>query len=258
MNLGVAFFSLPLLSVWVQADTLPGTLHLVQITAVSNGVTGTVSELIPDSGGSDPQFWSLSSPSPWTIMDSSGSVELGTIDSMSITLFADPEVDLTFSLRNGDRVNPTAFSIQTTTIQFAPIFQPEALAAASISITDGLGSPAGVAVTGGFPDGKLYQARYSTDELINTGTAFANLVSSLSVPFGQTLSEDKPGGGLYSSISGPVYMMEAEYRFTLSAGDQASGTSAFIIVPEPCTLLLGVAGAGIAMLRRRRPATIAD
>jgi hypothetical protein len=45
--------------------------------------------------------------------------------------------------------------------------------------------------------------------------------------------------------------MQAQYSFTLSAGDQGSATSNFLIVPEPAGLALLVLG-GIAVFARRR------
>ena len=117
-------------------------------------------------------------------------------------------------------------------------------------MTQGAGSPDGVSITGMFPDGKAYQARYSTDAIIDTNTLFANLCASMSTSgLGYSETEYLPALG-YSSLGTTVYMMEAEYDFVLSAGDQASGTSAFVIVPEPATLSIFVLGC-LAFRRRR-------
>jgi MYXO-CTERM domain-containing protein len=58
---------------------------------------------------------------------------------------------------------------------------------------------------------------------------------------------DNTGGWL--EIPGAVSSMQVEYSFVLSAGDQASGSSNYAIVPEPAGLALLVVGA--ALVRRR-------
>ena len=95
----------------------------------------------------------------------------------------------------------------------------------------------------------MYQARYSTDGIVNTGTVFANLDDSMSHVLGMSMTQYMPAIG-WADLNTTVHMMEAEYDFILSPGDQASGTSAFIITPEPATIAMLLVGFGL--LRRRR------
>jgi hypothetical protein len=55
-----------------------------------------------------------------------------------------------------------------------------------------------------------------------------------------------------SSIAGLVTDIQAEYQFTLSANDSASGTSRFEVVPEPVAMHLALLGIVGLLLARRR------
>lgn len=177
---------------------------------------------------------------------------LATIKDLSVTMDADPQVDLSFAVTNGSLTDPILFNISTATISFGGIPNAQAAATASLTLTQGAGSPAGASLTGLFPNGKAYQARYSTNSVIDTNTVFASLDPSMSFLAGLGMSETEalPALGM-SNLDTTVYMMETEYKFVLSAGDQASGTSAFLIIPEPATLSVFALGALLLGLRRR-------
>ncbi len=239
-----------------QADPVwtasPFTAQLIEITATSGGRTSSFSEMFPVASFTGVFDWQL--PSAIALSDAGGS--LGQIDYLGLRLDADPQVDLSFSVRNTSLVSPTFFSIKTTTLMFPGINPAEGVASASFTLTNGIGSPTPGAAAAGSFGGKIYEARYSTSSGVNTGTVFADLVSGFSVPsLGGSMTE-QTNGGSFVLVPGTIYMMESEYSFILSAGDQASGTSTFVIlpaqvIPSPTASVLGLIGCGLVALRRR-------
>jgi hypothetical protein len=190
--------------------------------------------------------WSL--PSATAVYNNYGS-QVGTLKQLTITSNADPYVNLFFSFENSTALTETVTF--TNTLAFTPIVNPNAYATAAITLTsDGNGATAG----GLFPGGKTFQATYN-----GGGTVFANLVSGFSIAgdTSNTNSERFPASGTVP-IVGTVSDITSAFNFTLTDGDQASGTSRFEVtpgVPEPITLSLLVMG-GIGVLVRRNRRTI--
>jgi hypothetical protein len=226
-------------------SAVPATLNIIQVQATSGGHTATFEQVFPVSSIDGVLPWAISSP----VTLSDGSYNLATIKNLQVTFNADPQVDLAFALVNGS-TSTVSFDIQTATILFDGIPNAEAAAGASVTLTQGAGSTAGGSIAGLFPNNKVYQARYSTNDISNTKTVFGSLVPSMSFSngLGLSASEGLPATGTVS-LGTTVYMMESEFKFTLSAGDQASGTSAFVITPEPASMML--LALGVCLLRRR-------
>lgn len=225
-------------------SAIPQTVSIIHVTATSGGHTSTFDQVFPvsDQGGFNGHYgWALQAPR--TLGDAS-------IETLKVDFDSDPQVDLEFAITNDSLTNDIYFEISTARIAFAGIPNPEAAALASVTLTQGAGSAPGATITGGFPGGALYQARYSTDGIMNTADVFAALVSSFSTDLSDARTDMSPLSGM-SVIPATVYMMETEFKFTLSAGDQASGTSTFLITPEPASLaLMGLAG--LLLIRGRR------
>jgi hypothetical protein len=177
------------------------------------------------------------------VLDQKVSILDGFIDSLKLTVNTDPEVGIEFGVRAGS--STTTFSIISDVVLFDPLVNPIAYASAGVTLTDRTPT-AGATITGLFDGGKTHQARY------NSSTVFANLVKGFSISSGTvTASEDKPLSGT-QIINDTLTSIESEFRFKLSAGDSASGTSTFeVVVPEPATLCLLGLGA-LSLVRRKR------
>lgn len=230
------------------ATAVPATANIISVEATSGGLTAHFEQVFPVANWDGVLNWAL--PAPLTL--SAAGQTLATVKDLSVTMDADPQVDLSFAITNGSLTDPIMFSVSTATISFGGIPNAQAAATASLTLTQGAGSPAGASLTGLFPNGKAYQARYSTDSVVDTNTVFASLDPSMNflAGLGMSETEELPWAGM-SNLNTTVYMMESQFKFVLSPGDQASGTSAFLIIPEPATLSVLALGALVLGLRRR-------
>lgn len=179
----------------------------------------------------------------------SGTTVLGTVNSLNCGMQGDPFLTLNFSVQ---AVGTTTFTFDTGLFSIPIIASPIAFATAATTLTaDGDGA----SYTGNFTGNNGYEATY------NGGTVFANLNGPFtSPPDTSTLENDRlpPGSGSIP-IGVPVSSMRAQWNFTLSDGDGASGTSRYDIepVPDASTLALAFSGAvpmlaGLAVRRRKR------
>jgi hypothetical protein len=187
--------------------------------------------------------WALGGPK---VIYNNYGVQVGTLKDLTITSNADPYVNLFFSFENNTALTETLTFHNT--LAFSPLVNPNAYATAAITLTSDTN---GGTIGGLFPGGKTYEATY------NSGSQnFADLVSGFSIgsDTSSTQSERKPPVSGTVPIVGTVSDITSTFYFTLTDGDQASGTSRFEVtpgVPEPLTLSLLVMG-GVGVLARRR------
>ncbi|KAA0213210.1 MAG: hypothetical protein DYG94_14340 [Leptolyngbya sp. PLA3] len=171
---------------------------------------------------------------------------VGLIESMSAVIgsgsrSAGQTVTLNFNVAAG--AANTVF--QVTSAQFAAAY-PTAVgrASAGISVTDTLGNGATLSADGAAAYTAYYNAFGSTFASLLPGSVVAGAFSTA------TASAEFPGGGAFGPVAGAVADIGAEWTFSVSAFDIASGTSVFTVVPTPASLaLLGLGG---LVMRRRR------
>lgn len=170
---------------------------------------------------------------------------IASLDAANLTIAGDPQIALGFTLSAGPAL--TTVTISSAVLSFGAMGNPhQCLATVAPSITD-LDQPLnGATLTGcGGSQGSVYVASYN----VPPGTVFAEFVQQL-----QSVPPDGSAGGSGNTgvvgISGAVTSMQVQFEFTLSAGDQVSATSNYIVMPEPASLALMVVGA--VALRRRR------
>lgn len=187
----------------------------------------------------DTWWWTLASPI--SIMD--GLNTIATIDAASFVYIGDPQVNFDFTVTAGAAV--VEITVSSALLSFTTINSASGFATASLSfIDDGLGA---ATLTGLGPGGAAYVSQYNG--FVPGGTAFANL---LTTPLSGTSSDtdEFPLGGGFAAIGVPVFDMSAQFHFSLSANDQAIGSSSFEIIPAPGAL--GLLAIGLIGTRRRR------
>ncbi|MBI5864677.1 MAG: hypothetical protein HZB38_09240 [Planctomycetes bacterium] len=216
------------------------------ITATNSGGTASYAATIDQGTWLDPETYRWSGGGI-DLIDSEGD-HIATLNTATFFAVQDPVVTLIFDVQAG--AADTSFFIQSGLVSFPTIPSGVATgsATAGLTLTDaGQDSGAGLVGTGGSLGGMSYQANYNG--LAPAGTLFAEFIPGLNVATagGSTTGSGSTGG--FVPIAGPVSSISSAFDFTLSALDSASGTSAFIVVPEPASLLLVLGGLLVA--RRR-------
>jgi hypothetical protein len=175
---------------------------------------------------------------------------IANISHLAISVDEDPLVTLLFSVENG--AADTDFVFQSALVSFTTLGSPLALATAAMTLTDGNGD--GAWLTGNGPGGGAYLAQYNGT--VPSGITFAEGLTSMSTGTATSTTSVMafPGVG-FTTIPTGVGSINSQFAFRLSAFDEASGTSNFVVVqaiPLPAPLLLGVAGLGCLGLGRLR------
>lgn len=186
------------------------------------------------------------SRTPIMMLNQSGQV-IATLNAAYVRCVEDPVVQVNFSVSAGSLM--TSFTVNSPLLSFATINNAAARASAGITVTDTDGNGATAAAAN---QPAMYLSQYNG--FVPGGTLFADLISGpiVAAAFDSaSANASSPGGGLFTPIANPVSDMSARYRFTLTANDEASGTSSYEIVPAPGTIaLLGMGG--LLAARRRR------
>jgi len=187
------------------------------------------------------------SRTPIMMLSNSGQL-IASFNNGRVRCVDDPVVQLNFSVSAGS-LN-TTFTITSPTLSFVAITDAEGRASAGVAATDVDGDGATV-MTAGMP--RLYTSRYNG--AVPAGSLFADLIAGpVAAPAfdSTTASEESPGGGLYSAVTGSVSDMSSRFRFSLTANDDASGTSSYEIRPVPAPGAIALLGLGGLLAGRRR------
>lgn len=190
----------------------------------------------------DVDFDPLTNTWSWSGVD----IQLGDVamlNQANLVIVGDPQIALGFAVTAGGA--DTTVTITSAVLSFDPLVNPDGAASAGVTLTETGGDPTAslVGLTGDV--GSAYAAYYN----VPPGTVFAEFVSGLATD--TTISDDGNTGG-WVPIVDTVSNMQAQFSFTLSAEDQASGTSNFLIIPEPTNLVLLALGGVIVLARRWR------
>lgn len=171
---------------------------------------------------------------------------LAQVSKLEVGYIADPVISLGFLVTAG--ATDTTFTITSAQMTFSTINGAIARASGAITSTDLDGN-------GGFQTG-LYAGVKSYTAHLNgpvggAGTDFGVLVNATKMGSYEstTTSEAKPAVGYLAA--GNVSSMQSAFSFKVSANDEASGTSVFVVVPTPGAGLLAGLGTLVAMRRRR-------
>jgi hypothetical protein len=147
----------------------------------------------------------------------------------------DPIINLTFSALAGP--SPTQFVITSGLLSF-PTMPAEGRASVGYSLTDSDGD--GATLTGiGDPNGAqgAYLAQYNGFAGTLSGTTFAEFIPSMSADaFSSSTQTDALPILGFLPIPDPVSDMSVLVSFELSANDQASGTTTYVIQQPPTSV----------------------
>lgn len=242
-------------SMGLSALVLAAILAVGAATASADIINPVLTINVLDSGGAVKGSYSVDVPASgllvWTatfadpgkeIIDSLGNT-LAIINGLEVELQGDPVVKVGFNVTaiGSDQT----FEFISPVVSFAGLTNPAAYASAGVTVT---GNGNGATLTGLLTGSLAYEARY------NGGSVFAGLIAPTTAPIDDTatLNDRFPLTGTVA-IPGTVTNISSTFKFTLTADDDASGTSRFEVTPEPATLALLGFGA-IAMIARRRKA----
>lgn len=244
----------------------------VTIRATSSLGTGTITVPIADifqadfdGDTQDDYFWwgSFTELPIYAGVNAVGGTQIATLVSVNgvAVLNRDPGqdrfgTDLDFTVSAG--AQDTTFEICGPEFFFPGTFQGMASASGTLGGTDQPQSDfdqSGITITPALPNGNAYAAAFNG--LLPGGSIFTDYFDHpLFAPRGSSTAFTFAEGnmsppGAFQPVPGLVSSLSAKFAFTLSANDQAGGTSTYAIVPAPAAgTLLSLAGLGL--LRRRR------
>lgn len=248
------------------ARKLAGFVAILAVAGLAQAasVSSTFFQIDVDDGVNN-ATWNVSSASPfvtytpgtetwdWTsagqFIDLSG---LATVGAANLQVRGDnsgaydyERISLGFALTAG--ANDVTVTITSTVLSFGALANPDGFSTLAMTVTDNGGDGATLTGVGG-DAGSAYAAYYNAPG----GTVFAEFLSSLIVPAGSGTGNAGGSTGGLIPIAPLVTSSQVVMSFELSAGDQASATSNYLVkVPEPAGFLLLTLGVVLAARRRR-------
>lgn len=209
---------------------------LVLSVQAQNGRAEGVLEFYQHDGWWEGNTFYLSINEALPIYDASGN-QIATFGPATATMYTDPEggrsfpqVNLGFAMQAGGM--PTSFLVQSALLSFGAMHNPDGKATVGVTVSDSNGD--GAQLDGNGPNGNTYLAQYNG--FVPGGVTFHEAISQVLVdPFDVTNADSDSG---WLPILADVTNMSSQIAFVLSAGDLASGTSNWQLVPEPASMFL--------------------
>lgn len=246
-----ALFTGLALSSSAQAITVTASDPFITVRASAGSFTGTINVPLVDVvtySDLDADLWFWASTNPVPIFD--GPNLVATLVNMTVLAGRNTQpdgevrfgIDVDFGVQAGP--NSTMFELISPTLSFDPILNATGLVSAGIVGTDQNSN--GISITPGFAGPFGFKADY------NGGNNFRSYLTSTltNLPSGSVSdSGNMSPEGVFQPI-GTVSSMSSSYKFSVSAGDTAGGTTQFSVAPTPGTL--AIVGLGGLILGRRR------
>jgi hypothetical protein len=177
---------------------------------------------------------------------------IATFGPASLISYVDPtrgrgapaQVNLAFAVQ-ANQGSDTSFTITSALLGNLNIANPTGRASASFTLTDASGG--GATLTGQELGGFSYLTQYNG--FVPGGSTFVGLIDEMQTAGGSTFEAvNYPQVGFEPIPVATVTDMSAEIGFLLSAGDTASGTTNYLVMPEPASALALIL---LVALRRR-------
>jgi hypothetical protein len=226
------------------ADNLSDVVFEITATNAQGTATFQVTQDMGTFFGTDIFMWNLGAA--MDLVDPDTEQTIATLGGGSVSYVGDPIIGLGFSVSAGD--SDTTFEISSGLLSFATLNNPQALVTTALTLTDGNANGGSLAGMGaGMTIGSW---RYNGQA--PGGTEFTSLTGMATVDPGGSFDFNGDTGG-FLPIDGAVSDMSAIFTFDLTAGDQASLTSNYVMeaLPAPAGLAV-LAGFGLLGGRRRR------
>lgn len=159
---------------------------------------------------------------------------LGTIEKLELVPGEDPNVKLNFAASTGSATTTFTFTSAPVAVGASSVW---GYATAAVTVTDRNGN--GATLTGDLTGGRAFEARYNTA----TPVVFAGLLGTHAAsPDDTAVAVDRSPAG-WTPIPGAVTDIGAEWKFTLTGGDSASGTADFgVALAGPAAAIAATAG----------------
>lgn len=235
------------------ALTVSASDPFIRVRATSGAFTGTISVPLGDvfvfnDVDLDVFYWATTDPVP--IFD--GPNLVATLVNMTVLAGRNTQpdgeqrfgIDIDFGVQAGG--STTMFELISPTLTFGPLSNARALASAGIVGTDQ--NTNGITITPMLSSGFGFAADYNgaTNFRSYLGNTLTNVPSGSVGDAGNMVPS-----GVFQPIAGSVSDMTSTYKFSLTGGDTAGGTTTFSVAPAPGSITL-IGLAGLVMGRRRR------
>lgn len=202
--------------------------------------------------------WDWAATSPFAVVDSNTNTTLLWVTQLGLTS------GFTFNTMNGEQTwghdfnfavkaasSDVNIEVFTTVLSFTNVADPYGRSDTGFTITDTSGSPAGATVGGLLNNGYVFEATHDGTSTFRNYLDF-DPAATVGPDGSQGYTGNMTPAGSFAPVGADVSSMQIRYNFSLTASDQASASSTWVIIPTPGAAGLIALGAIAAGTRRRR------